>query len=93
MRITPLIDSNNGVFKGGRVLLRPGEEIGEHITKEREEVIVVLRGEATLLKEGKPILLRERDAYFIGNETAHNVRNNTREEVEYVYIVSQLNQN
>ena len=67
-------------LKSGRVKLNPGEEIGEHITHEREELIVVLRGAATVEKEG--------DAHFIPEGKKHNVRNATGKELEYIYVVT-----
>lgn len=78
------------VLKGGRVILSPGEHVGEHVTEGREEMIVVLRGSAVLIKEGEAIELKEGDTHFIGEGTRHNVRNDSSGELEYVYLVGLL---
>ena len=38
-------------MKSGNVLLRPGEEVGEHSTEEKEEAILILSGEAEFFIE------------------------------------------
>jgi mannose-6-phosphate isomerase-like protein (cupin superfamily) len=90
MRVIRFNDSDKGVFKGGRIILYPGEEVGEHVTENREEVIIVLRGEATIMKEGEKTLLKEKDVHFIGNGIVHNVKNETKKELEYIYVVNTL---
>jgi len=75
-------------LKAGRVVLSPGEEIGEHKTDKREELIIILRGTATLIKEGEQIQLKIGETHYIEPETKHNVVNNSDEELEYVYVVS-----
>jgi mannose-6-phosphate isomerase len=77
-------------IKAGRVRLEPGEEIGEHVTKDREEIIVVLKGDATLEMDGKEIEIKEGATHFIEEGKAHNVMNNGKERLEYVYVVSLL---
>lgn len=76
------------VLKSGRVKLAPGEEIGEHVTDKREELVVVLRGTATVEKEGEEIELKQGETHFIKEGVKHNIRNNSDQELEYVYIVS-----
>jgi|GEM_PF-2016375 len=88
MRVIRLNDSEKGVFRVGRIFLRPGEEIGQHKTENREEIIIVLRGEATLVKEGEKTFLKERDVHFIGNGIVHNVKNESRKKLEYIYVVN-----
>jgi len=77
-------------IKCARVTLEPGEEIGEHVTDGCEEIIVVLKGKATLVKDGKCIVLKEGQAHFIQEGIRHNVRNESEKEIEYVYVVSML---
>ena len=67
--------------------LDPGEEVGEHVTDNREEVIVVLKGKAALVQDGKECLLEQGDAYFIKEGVKHNVKNAANSDLEYVYIV------
>jgi quercetin dioxygenase-like cupin family protein len=76
--------------KAGKVILRPGESIGEHSTEKREETIVVVRGTATVSVEGKNVSLEEAQAFFIPEGKKHNVSNNAKKELEYVYVVNLL---
>jgi len=75
-------------LKSGRVRLAPGEEIGEHVTHMREELVFVLEGIATLIKEGEEIELKQGQAHFIKEEVNHNIRNNSSADLEYIYVVS-----
>ena len=75
-------------LKSGRVILAPGEEIGEHITENREELIVVLRGSAIIENENDPVELTAGQTHFISEGVRHNVKNQSKEELEYLYIVS-----
>lgn len=75
-------------LKAGRVTLSLGEEIGEHKTDKREELILVLKGKATLIKESKQIHLKAGETHYIKPETVHNVVNNSNMELEYIYVVS-----
>jgi mannose-6-phosphate isomerase len=75
-------------LKSGRVILSPGEEIGEHVTEKREELLVVLRGTATLAKEDERIELHKGKTHYIPEGIRHNVINMSDKELEYVYIVS-----
>ncbi len=72
---------------GGKVILRPGEEVGEHITENREEVIIVLKGNATLVKANERIELSEGETHFIKEGIKHNVKNLSNEPLEYIYVV------
>jgi mannose-6-phosphate isomerase-like protein (cupin superfamily) len=49
-------------IKSGHVVLEPGENIGEHITEAKEEVIVVLKGKAMVISgnDDEPIIATER---------------------------------
>jgi quercetin dioxygenase-like cupin family protein len=75
----------------GKVRLSPGEDIGEHVTENREEIIIVLRGVATLQVDGETLELNEKGIHYIREGKRHNVVNNTDNELEYVYVVSSLN--
>lgn len=75
-------------LKSGRVILEPGEEIGEHVTEAREELIVVLRGKAKVIEEDGTIELHEGDTHFISEGKKHNVKNNSDQVLEYIYVVS-----
>ncbi|MCX6817487.1 MAG: cupin domain-containing protein [Candidatus Aenigmarchaeota archaeon] len=75
-------------LKSGKVVLMPGEEVGEHVTTAREEVIIVLRGEAAVVKNGKYHRVVEGEAHYIKEGVSHNVKNLSDAPVEYVYVVS-----
>lgn len=76
------------VLKSGRVILSKGEEIGQHVTDRREEIIIVLRGTATFIEEGQEMQLSVGQTHYVRENVSHNVRNDMDEEVEYVYVVS-----
>jgi len=48
MIVTLIIPSAARSLKAGRVTLEPGEEVGEHVTESRQEVIIVLKGSGIL---------------------------------------------
>ncbi len=75
------------ILKSGRVILSSGEEIGIHSTDEKEEIIIVLCGVATLQKEEKEIKLTAGETHYIKKNTIHNVLNNSKEDLEYIYVV------
>lgn len=75
-------------LKACRVTLSPGEEVGEHVTEKREELIIILKGTATLLKENESIELKEEEAHYINEGVKHNIKNNSNKDLEYVYAVS-----
>jgi mannose-6-phosphate isomerase-like protein (cupin superfamily) len=87
-RIPLVTHSGSKSLKAGRIILEVGEEVGEHVTENREEVIVVLKGEGILLKEKGNLPIKEGDAHYIKEDTRHNVRNTSNRELEYVYIVN-----
>jgi mannose-6-phosphate isomerase-like protein (cupin superfamily) len=76
------------VLKGGRVVLCPGEEVGQHVTENREELLVVLKGIATLIMEGVSVKIDTGGAHYIEEGVTHNVRNDSDDDLEYVYVVS-----
>ena len=79
-------------LKSGKVKLSPGEEIGEHVTENREELLIILKGEATLIKEkSNKIHLRKNDTHYIKADIKHNVINETNKDLEYIYVVSLFN--
>lgn len=75
-------------LKSGKVILSPGEEIGKHVTEKREELLVVLKGTATLIEEGKSTELHKGKTHYIPQGILHNVINKSDKELEYVYIVN-----
>ena len=78
------------IIKSGYVILKPGEEVGEHVTENREEIIVILEGSATVVAEGESREIRENEVVFIGNGKRHNVVNESDSLLRYLYIVAPL---
>ena len=75
-------------IKSGKVTLLPGEDVGEHVTDKREEIIVVIDGRASLAIDGKEVKISRGSAYFVGEGKTHNVFNRTKRPLEYIYITS-----
>ncbi len=79
------------IIKSGRVILKPGEEIGKHTTTNREEIIVVLRGVASIIISNSPHIVNSGETFFVPINTLHNVINNSDHNLEYIYIVGLIN--
>ena len=77
-------------LKSGHLILKPGENIGEHVTENKEEVIIVLKGKAMVLfgNDDEPIVAAPRSVVYIGPQTRHDVKNIGNDILEYVYVVS-----
>jgi len=75
-------------IKAGRVSLLSGEEVGEHSTEKKEEIIIVLKGTATIILEEETIELGEGKTHFISEGKKHNIKNNHTTDLEYIYVVS-----
>ena len=76
------------VIKSGYVILKKGEEIGEHITDKREELIVLFQGEAKIVCEGRESIVEAPSAIYIEPEKKHNVINAGDMDLKYVYTVA-----
>ena len=70
------------------VTLNPGEDVGYHVTKDREEVLIVLEGKAKVVVEGNTKKLNEKQAIYIGNNKRHNIFNNSAKPLKYIYVVA-----
>ena len=75
-------------MKSGRVILESGEEVGEHVTENKEEMIIVIKGIATLFREGISTIVNSGETVYIKEGVKHNVKNETDDELEYVYVVN-----
>ncbi|MFC1721776.1 cupin domain-containing protein [Patescibacteria group bacterium] len=75
-------------MKSGYVILSPEEEIGEHITEQREELIIFLEGKAKVISAGKEVEVKAPVAVYIEPEDKHNVINIGKEKLKYVYVVA-----
>lgn len=77
-------------LKSGKVILTPGEEVGEHVTEKREELLIILKGQATLLISDEKFVLNAGETKYIPENTLHNVLNNSDQTLEYIYVVALL---
>jgi mannose-6-phosphate isomerase-like protein (cupin superfamily) len=76
-------------MRAGLVILKPGEEIGEHSTESKEESLVILSGNAKIQCVGHPDFSAAAGSLvYIPPHTRHNVRNVGKGQLKYVYIVS-----
>ncbi|MDD5128512.1 MAG: cupin domain-containing protein [Candidatus Omnitrophica bacterium] len=76
----------------GLVALQPGDSIGEHKTENKEEVLVIIKGNATVYySKDKSIKAGPNTFIYIPPETVHNVKNSGSKILRYVYITSKIN--
>ncbi|TAL56431.1 MAG: cupin domain-containing protein [Nanoarchaeota archaeon] len=78
-------------LRAGKVILKPGKEVGEHIPYKREEIVIILEGKGVMVIEGKKKNVKTGDAVFIAENKKHNIINNSRRNLTYVYVVSVFN--
>ena len=90
-RYQRLLDKDSGSLgiKCGHVILKPGENVGEHTTAEREELVIVLKGggEAVVDKEGI-LKIENNTLLYIPPETLHDIKNTGSNILEYIFITS-----
>ncbi len=71
------------------MVLKAGEAIGEHSTKDREEVIVIFEGRAEVSSNKSSSFTVEKNSIvYVPPDTIHNVKNIGKESLRYIYIVS-----
>lgn len=76
----------------GLVALKPGKSIGEHKTDNKEEVLVIIKGNATIYYgKSKSIKAGQNTFIYIPPETVHNVKNSGSKILRYVYITAKVN--
>ncbi len=76
-------------MRSGRVYLAPGQACGEHSTKDREELLVLLSGSGEVLIGGSERFQVGRGKVcYIPPQTPHDVRNTGDEPLIYVYCVA-----
>jgi mannose-6-phosphate isomerase-like protein (cupin superfamily) len=77
--------------KAGLVVLKTNEEIGKHSTENKEEVIIILEGKATVYCEGEDQKNVPADnLIYIPPLREHNIINKEAENLKYVYLVNLL---
>lgn len=85
-------DSNKAKgLKAGLVTLKSKESIGVHKTENKEEVLIILKGSATVYcGRGKKIKAPKNSFIFIPPKTLHNVKNSGSKILRYLYITAQV---
>ena len=92
-RYQSLLKNNSDTLsmKSGCVCLQPGESIGEHVTDQREEIIVILAGQARVTCEGSgPLTAAGPAVVYIPPQKRHDVHNAGQDILRYIYVVSML---
>jgi mannose-6-phosphate isomerase-like protein (cupin superfamily) len=87
----PILTADNALkMKSGIVTLQPDEAVGTHSTDDKEELIIVMEGIATIEIEGSyQSEVETGSVAYIPNRTQHNVLNRTRSKLRYIYVASQ----
>jgi mannose-6-phosphate isomerase-like protein (cupin superfamily) len=76
-------------MRAGRVYLQPGQNCGEHSTKDHEELLVFLSGQGQLLiEQTKRLPVGVGKVCYIPPNTIHDVNNNGAEPLIYIYCVA-----
>jgi mannose-6-phosphate isomerase-like protein (cupin superfamily) len=76
-------------MKSGRVCLEPGEELGRHSTKDREEMLIFLSGTGRLIiEQGQSLPIGAGKVSYISPNTQHNVKNTGSEPLIYIYCTA-----
>jgi quercetin dioxygenase-like cupin family protein len=76
-------------MRSGKVILKPGESVGEHSTKSNEELIIILEGEGQFLLDDDQFLEFNADSVlYCPPNTKHNILNSGSTTLSYVYDVA-----
>ncbi|MBN1816965.1 MAG: hypothetical protein JW828_06365 [Sedimentisphaerales bacterium] len=82
-------------MRSGRVILKKGQECGEHSTGCHEEQLVFLAGSGTafLGEDKKPVPVQQGNVLYIPPFTLHNIHNSLSERLVYIYCVAPVASN
>lgn len=75
-------------IKLGYVILKKGEEVGEHTTHNREEIIIVFEGTARVIIENETREVERNHIVFIPENKKHNLKNIYSKVLKYIYIAT-----
>ncbi|MBU3911668.1 MAG: cupin domain-containing protein [Candidatus Omnitrophica bacterium] len=82
-------ESGSHGLKMGHVVLKPGESVGSHTTAEREEAIVVLKGDGEAqVGNDSAVKIRKNSVLYIPPWTDHDIKNTGTDILEYIFITS-----
>lgn len=80
-------------IKSGHVVLKKGQECGRHNTQEREEILVIIKGNGAVEIDGqKPLKIKAPAVCYIPPQAWHNVKNNSSKVLDYVYVTAPINE-
>ena len=86
-----LLAGKPGTFgmRSGKVYLAPGQSCGQHSTKDREELLVLLSGTGeVIIGENEKFPVGRGKVCYIPPQTPHDVKNTGDEPLIYVYCVA-----
>lgn len=95
-RYQRLVSKEFGSFgiKAGHVILRPGENIGEHTTGNREEIIVILKGKGEArIGKTDAVNIKKNEVLYIPPQAEHDIKNTGSGILEYIFITSEVQDN
>jgi len=76
-------------IKSGHVILKPSENVGEHTTDEREEVIIVLKGKGkAIIGKNEIFNIESNIVLYIPPKTLHDIKNTGSDPLEYIFVTS-----
>ena len=76
-------------MRSGKVNLAPGKEVGEHSTKEKEEMLIFLNGQGqAIIGENNVFDVEKGQICYIPPQTTHNIKNTGQDELIYIYCVA-----
>lgn len=75
-------------FKTRLVMLKPGQCIGEHSTKNYEELIFVIEGKVRVTDFHRAAEVSAPSAVLIPQNTRHNLCNRTGKNAKYAYVIA-----
>jgi len=73
----------------GLVVLRPKESVGLHNTKNKEEVLIILQGQAQISYDKNSRLKVKKDSFvYIPPKTDHDLKNIGKGILKYIYLTA-----
>ena len=76
-------------MKSGAMVLQPGDAVGEHVTEQKEEAIIILAGQAEVFVAGKPAFTAAAgELVYIPPQTSHDIKNCGAVPLKYIYVVT-----
>jgi quercetin dioxygenase-like cupin family protein len=84
---TVVSSSQSSQLHSGYVVLEPGKEVGEHSTRDGEELIMVFEGKGEIVSERGNEKIEAPCIVLVPAHTVHNVRNTSKALLKYVYVL------